>query len=130
MLKLFESQQFGHRSPSLQEMIPAISCAIDKRFLLRSLTTAHKRIKYHNDDPRCQTALDEASWSLNPIGLRLLNDNFKLCFKRWEKMNLGQDGAVTEKYENLDELKEYTTDGCICDCSYFKQMYYCRHIPF
>ena len=45
-------------------------------------------------------------------------------------MNLGQDGAVTEKYENLDELKEYTTDGCICDCSYFKQMYYCRHIPF
>ena len=111
-------------------MIPAISSAIDKRFLLRSLTTCHKRIKYHNNDPSCQAALDEASWSLNPIGLKLLNDNFKLCFKRWENMEIGHDGVISEKYENSNERQTYNTDGCTCDCSYFKQMYYCRHIPF
>lgn len=130
VLKQFEKQEFGQRSPSLNEMIPAISRAIDRRFLLRSLTTAHKRIKYYNSDPRCQIALDKASWDLNPIGLQILNDNFKLCFKKWENMELGQDGVITEKFESLNQTKEYNTDGCICDCSYFKQMFYCRHITF
>ena len=126
---MFEKQQFGHRSPSLHEMIPKISAAIDQRFLLRKILTGNKRIKYYHPDPRFQTALEDASWCLNPIGMKLLFTNLKLLEKRWNEMSIEDVGGVTETFEK-HEAKTYKTTGGKCDCSYFHQMYYCRHIPF
>ena len=90
---MFEKQQFGHRSPSLHEMIPKISAAIDQRFLLRKILTGNKRIKYYHPDPRFQTALEDASWCLNPIGMKLLFTNLKLLEKRWNEMSIEDVGV-------------------------------------
>ena len=126
---MFEKQQFGQRSPSLHEMIPKISKALDQRFLLRKRMTGNKRIKYFDPDPRFHTALEDASWCLNPLGMKILFDNFKLCQKRWKEMSIEEGGGVTETFEKL-QAKTYKTTEENCDCSYFHQMYYCRHIPF
>jgi hypothetical protein len=125
---MFEKQTFGQRSPSLHEMIPQISSAIDKRFLLRTFLVGNKRIKYYHSEPRFQTALDQASWSLNPTGMKLFFVNIKLCEKRQDKMSMAE-GGVTETFDNLEQ-KTYRTNGETCSCSYFHQMFFCRHIVF
>ena len=127
-LKCYEKQQFGQRLPSLNEMIPSISRAIDKRFLIRRNLVGHKRLKYYHENATLREALEEASWILNPIGMKVFFDNIKLCEQRWDKLGLGEDG-VDETFSD-EAHKTYSTDGQTCSCSYFKQMMFCRHIVF
>ena len=125
---MFEKQIFGHRRPSLHEMIPGISKAIDRRFLLRSILVGNKRIKYYHPDPIFYQALEEASWSLNPIGMKLFYENIQIYETRVEYMSFGEEGVI----ENYDQhgQKCYSTTEVVCSCSYYKQMFFCRHIIY
>ena len=109
-------------------MIPKIAQALSKRLLLRRLRTENKRIKYHSPDPTIDAALEEASWKLNPIGNKLFYESINLACKRQDKMKICEEGVI-EVYEKYGE-KSYVTDGVSCSCSCFKQLLYCRHIPF
>ena len=128
VLKLYEKQLFGQRIPVLQEMIPKIAQALSKRLLLRRLRTENKRVKYHSPDPTIDAALEEASWKLNPIGNKLFYESINLACKRQDSMKICEEGVI-EVYEKYGE-KFYVTDGVSCSCSCFKQLLYCRHIPF
>ena len=123
---MFERQTFGQRTPSLNEMIPHISAAIDRRFLIRRNLVGNKRLKYYHENPLLKEALEKASWVLNPTGMKLLFDNIKLCEKQWANMAV-VDSGIMETFQN-GEQKMYTTDGKTCSCSYFHQMFFCRHI--
>ena len=128
-MKKYEKQSFGARTPTLHELIPVISSAIDKRFHLRQLLVSHKRIKYYHAHPKIQEALDQASWILNPTGLKIFFSSIKQCEQRWAKMQfLGEDG-IEESYSK-EVSKTYKTDGILCSCSSFQQMFFCRHIIF
>ena len=128
-LKQMERQTFGQRTPSLHEMIPHISAAIDHRFLIRRNLVGNKRIKYYHQDPVLQEALDTASWILNPLGIKLFFDNIKMSEKRLDCMFINDVGdGVNEKFGDLE--KTYTCDGTACSCSYYQQMFLCRHIIF
>ena len=109
-------------------MIPSISRALDKRFLIRRNLVGHKRLKFYHENPTLREALEEASWILNPIGMKLLFDNIKLCEQRWSKLVIVDDG-VEETFSD-EAHKTYFTDGRTCSCSYFLQMMFCRHIVF
>ena len=109
-------------------MIPKIAQALSKRLLLRRLRTENKRVKYHSPDPTIDAALEEASWKLNPIGNKLFYESINLACKRQDKMKICEEGVI-EVYEKYGE-KTYVTDGVSCSCSCFKQLLYCRHIPF
>ena len=87
-MKHYEKQTFGQRSPSLNEMIPCIGAMMDRRFLERKLLVGNKRIKYFHKVPIFQDALNEASWQLNPVGIKLLFECIKLAEKCWESMQM------------------------------------------
>jgi len=125
---LYEKQLFDQRIPVLQEMISKIAQALIKRLLLRRLRTENKRVKYQSTDPTIDAALEEASWKLNPIGNKLFYDSIILACKRQDSMKICDVGVI-EVYEKYGE-KSYVTDGVSCSCSFFKQLLYCRHIPF
>ena len=59
VMKQYEKQAFGQRSPSLHEMIPYISMAIDKRFLLRKILVGNKRMRYFHKELEFHKALDQ-----------------------------------------------------------------------
>ena len=52
VLKMYEKQIFGHRLPSLNEFIPAISKALDQQFGRRHILVENKRIQYYHKDGR------------------------------------------------------------------------------
>ena len=124
-----EKQTFGQRIPSLHEMIPHIGAAIDHRFLIRRNLVGNKRIKYYHKDPLLQEALDTASWILNPIGIKLFFENIKISEKRSDYMAIKDEGDGVNETFGAQE-KNYTCDGTSCSCSYYHQMFLCRHIIF
>ena len=71
-------------------------------------------------------ALDDASWELNPIGMKLLFENINLFDLRSPKMEMLQDDTIRETFQSGSKI--YTTDGKDCSCSYFAQNMFCRHI--
>ena len=109
-------------------MIPYIGDTIDKRYFVRKLLVGNKRIRYYNECPLFQEALDQASWILNPTGLKLFFESIKLAQQCWEKMSIEENG-ICETF-NDGTKKLYTSDGNYCSCSYYHQMYICRHIIF
>ena len=128
VMKHYEKQAFGQRTPSLHEMIPYISMAIDKRFLLRKILVGNKRMRYFHEELEFQEALDQASWVLNPTGMKLLYNCIEWFEKRRDQMIIAEEG-VCESFSN-GQQKLYRTDGVSCDCSFFHQMFLCRHIIF
>ena len=109
-------------------MIPCIGAMMDRRFLERKLLVGNKRIKYFHKVPIFQDALNEASWQLNPVGIKLLFECIKLAEKCWESMQM-EDQGILETFSNR-QTKVYHTRGVDCDCSYYRQMFFCRHIIF
>ena len=101
---------------------------MDRRFLERKLLVGNKRIKYFHKVPIFQEALNEASWQLNPVGIKLLFECIKLAEKCWESMQM-EDQGILETFSN-GQTKVYHTSGVDCDCSYYRQMFFCRHIIF
>ena len=73
-------------------MIPYIGDTIDKRYFVRKLLVGNKRIRYYNECPLFQEALDQASWILNPTGLKLFFESIKLAQQCWEKMSIEENG--------------------------------------
>ena len=128
VLKLYQTQQFGSRLPSLTELIPAITKAIDQQFGTRQRLVENKRIKFHHSDKRMDDALEEASWDLNPTGMKIFYDKINMFEMRREFMEVQEDGRTKETYTSGEKL--YEVDGFKCTCSTFAQYFYCRHMVF
>ena len=114
--------------PSLTELIPAIAKAIDQQFGARQRLVENKRIQIYHSDRRMSQTLEEASWELNPTGMKIFHDQIKMFDKREEYMEIQEDLRVKEVYQTGENL--YDVDGFKCSCSTFLQHLYCRHIIF
>ena len=125
---MYEQQLFGYRLPTLHEFIPAISKALDQQFGGRHRLVENKRIKYFHKERIMNNALEEASWDMNPIGMKLFFENINLYELRLSFMEMLDNGTVREKYNS--GTKSYTSDGQECSCSYFAQNMFCRHLIF
>ena len=88
-LKLYQSQEFGKRLPTLTDLIPSIAKAIDQQFGNRQRLVENKRTVYQHADININSALEAASWDLNPTGIKLFYDKIlmyeKSILRRMEK---------------------------------------------
>ena len=125
---MYERQTFGQRLPTLHEFVPAIAKAIDQQFGGRQRLVENKRITYFHKDRLLNKALEDASWKLNPVGMKTFYDAIILHEKRRKYMSVEKNGDIQERYESVE--KTYQTDGQECSCSSFKQYLFCRHIIF
>ena len=73
-----------------------------------------------------QQALEEASWELNPTGMKVFYEQINMYEKREEYMELLDDGKIKETYNSGDS--SYEVDGKSCTCSTFAQYFYCCQI--
>ena len=128
VLKLYQAQQFGSRLPSLHELVPAIGKAIDDQFGARQRLVQNKRIQYHHPDRQMQQVLEEASWELNPTGMRVLYDQINMFVKRRANMSVTADGKIKEVYQTGEN--NFDTDDKTCSCSAFAQLFFCRHLIY
>ena len=126
VLKLYQTQQFGKRLPTLHDLVPAIAKAIDDQFGNRQRLVENKRMQYHHPDRLMHQALQEASWELNPTGIKLFYDQIKMYDKRRKHMEIDDEGRIKETYNSGENT--YEVDGKSCTCSTFAQFLYCRHI--
>ena len=95
---MYEKQIFGHRLPSLDEFIPAISKALDQQFGGRHILVENKRIQYFHKDPIMKQALDAASWELNPIGIKLFYENINLYELRLSNLEIVESGRIKGRH--------------------------------
>ena len=128
VLKQYQKQQFGNRLPSLQDFIPAIAKAIDEQFGSRQRLVQNKRITYYHADPMMHQALEQASWELNPTGMKLFFNKIEMHEKRAKHMELLDGVNVKETYNSGE--KTYNVNGMSCTCSTYAQQFYCRHLVF
>ena len=123
---MFERQTFGPRLPTLQEFIPAIAKAIDQQFGGRQRLVENQRIKYFHKDKVIHKALEDASWELNPVGIKTFYDSILMFEKRAKFISMQENGEVKEKYQSGE--KSYETNGKKCNCSSFAQHFLCRYV--
>ena len=127
-LKLYQSQEFGKRLPTLTDLIPSIAKAIDQQFGNRQRLVENKRTVYQHADSNINSALEAASWDLNPTGIKLFYDKILMYEKRREHISIEEDGKIKETYNS--GAKVYETDEYSCSCSIFAQYFFCRHMVF
>ena len=78
---MYQKQQFGGRLPTLNDLIPAIGKAIDQQFGSRQRLVENKRIQYYHADKIMHQALEEASWELNPTGMKVFYEKINMYGK-------------------------------------------------
>jgi hypothetical protein len=101
---MYEKQTFGQRLPTLHEFIPAISRAIDTQFGGRQRLVENKRIRYFHTDKMIRKALEDASWELNPVGMKTFYDTILL----FEKRNSSLWRKTVKSKKNMNREKNLT----------------------
>ena len=130
-IKRFSKSEFGNRTPTLTELIDILPRILDGRSENRQRNIFSKRLVIYHKDPKYRLALEAASWELNAGGMRVFHQAIEMCDTKEKHMKLLDDDRIEEKYtgrQTSSYVGFYSTNGKICNCSWFGAHLFCRHI--